>query len=232
MQKTTSILLVVLATLLSSCVTTEKLPPSYTEAPHWLYLEGSNNDVGIILCHGNGGNSDGYVVGRLRTDINKKLGYHTLSIDMPSAGNRKKMPEFYSDFPKAYQSIQAGVDYLQKEKGVKKIFIIGHSMGARMTTAYLAKYPMVDISGFVGAGMLNNGNYPFNCKSNLTKIALPTLDVYGEYGKFDDAYHANNRKNLLSDKYTQVMVPAGDHAFSDSESELSEIVTNWLQEQN
>lgn len=120
MQKLTSILLVVLTSLLSSCVTAEKLPPSYTEAPHWLYLEGSNNDVGIILCHGNGDDSDGYVVGRLRTDINKKLGYHTLSIDMPSAGNRKKMPEFYSDFPKAYQSIQAGVDYLQKEKGVKK----------------------------------------------------------------------------------------------------------------
>lgn len=234
MSKTnTSIMLLLIALLLSSCATTEKAPPSYTETPYWIHLEGEkNNNVGVILCHGNGGDSDWYVVSSLRRDINQKLGYHTLSIDMPSAGIRKKMPEFYSDFPKAYRSIQAGVDFLRNEKGVTKIYLIGHSMGARMATSYLAKYPMVEISGFVGAGMLNNGGSRFNCKSNLENVSIPILDVYGEYGKFDDASHANSRKKYQSEKYTQVMIPEGDHAFSDSEEELSEIVINWLQSLN
>lgn len=213
-------------------VTAAKSPPTYSQIPDWLYLDGHNSSVGIILCHGRKGNPDWYVVGTLRRSINKELGFHTLSIQMP--GGDKHWQDFDMDFPEAYQAIQAGVDYLRREKGVTKIYLVGHSMGARMTSSYLAKYPMVDIAGYIGVSMLNNGYGPFDCKRNLSKVSLPVLDIYPQYGKFDDAMYGRERKRLVSPTYRQIMIPNANHAFKSksSEKELSEAVISWLVSQN
>ena len=205
---------------LSGCVTTKTGPPSYKNNPDWLYMNGDSSAVGVILCHGRRGNPNWYVVGPLRKSINEKLGYHTLSIQMP--GGDKNFKEFTSDFPKAYQAIQAGVDYLRNEKGVKKIYLIGHSMGSRMASAYLSKYPMVGLSGFIGVSMLNNGSPPLDCYKNLSSVSIPVLDVYPEFGKYDDAMHAQKRKRLISPNYQQVMVPNADHAFKSSDNSFSD----------
>lgn len=57
-------------------------------------------------------------------------------------------------FPDAYKTIQAGIDYLTKEKGVKRIYLMGYSMGARMTSAFLADQPHPTVVGFIGVGVL------------------------------------------------------------------------------
>jgi pimeloyl-ACP methyl ester carboxylesterase len=215
---------------IAGCATTETMPPSYKKYPEWVYMDGGSSSVGVILCHGRGGNPDWHVVGTLRKNINKKLGYHTLSIQMP--GGVKHFKEYTSDFPRAYGRIQAGVDYLRNEKGVKKVYLIGHSMGSRMASAYLSKYPMVGLAGFIGVSMLNNGPPPLDCFWNLSKVSIPILDIYPEYGKFDDATHAQKRKSLISKKYRQIMIPNADHAFKSSEKELSEAVIAWLQKRN
>ena len=212
---------------LIGCAPTEKLPPGDLKDPNWLYLE-SNSTTGVILCHGNGGNPDGYVVSPLRKGIHKELGFHTLSIEMPSAGNRKRLAKFRDDFSEAYKYIKAGIDYLRHKKGVQRIYLIGHSMGSRMATSYLKEHPMVSISGFIGVGMLNNGGAPFDCKSNLKNVSIPVLDVYGEYGNFNDADAAQDRMELISEKYTQKVIAGGDHSLTHSEAELLEIVVDWL----
>ena len=224
------LVIVIPSLFLSGCVTTKTAPPSYKNNPDWLYMDGGSSTVGVILCHGRGGNPNWYVVGPLRKEINKKLGYHTLSIQMP--GGNKNMKEFTIDFPTAYQAIQAGVDYLRNEKGAKKIYLIGHSMGSRMASAYLLKYPMVDLSGFIGISMLNNGSPPLDCYKNLSRVSIPILDVYPEFGKYDDAMHAQKRKRLISANYQQKMIPNANHAFKSSEEELSEAVISWLEIQN
>ena len=217
---------------LSSCAVTETSTSEYTENPDWAYLDGGNSSVGVILCHGRGGDPDWYVVGALREMINKKLGYHTLSIQMP--GGNKSRHEYYSDFPEAYQAIQTSVDYLRSKKGVKKVYIIGHSLGARMASAYLSKYPMVGISGFIGVSMLNNGGNPFDCSENLANVSIPILDIYPKFGKYDDAMHARSRKKLISANYQQKMISNANHAFSSSssEAELSAAVISWFESQN
>jgi hypothetical protein len=224
------LVLVAIPLFLSGCVTTNTSPPSYKENPQWIYIDGGLSSVGVILCHGRRGNPNWYVVGPLRKSINKKLGYHTLSIQMP--GGDKNFKEFTLDFPEAYQAIQAGVDYLRNEKGVKKIYLIGHSMGSRMASAYLSKYPMVGLSGYVGVSMLNNGGGPLDCYKNLSTVSIPILDVYPQYGKYDDAMYAQERKRLISSNYQQIMIPNAGHAFKSSEKELSEAVILWLEIQN
>ena len=221
---------VVISLFLSGCVTTKTAPPAYKENPMWIYIDGGSSSVGVILCHGRGGNPNWYVVGPLRKNINKKLGYHTLSIQMP--GGDKNWKEFAVDFSEAYQAIQASVDYLQNEKGIKRIYLLGHSMGARMSSAYLSKYPMVDLSGFIGVSMLNNGGGPFDCYRNLSNVSIPVLDVYPEFGKFDDAMYAQKRKRLISPNYQQVMIPNANHAFKSSAEELSVAVISWLENQH
>ena len=217
---------------LSGCMSQGTSTHKDKENLDWAYLDGGNSSVGVILCHGRGGDPDWYVVGALRKRINKKLGYHTLSMQMP--GGEKSRHEYYSDFAATYQAIQTSVDYLRNKKGVKKVYIIGHSLGARMASAYLSKYPMADISGFVGVGMLNNGGNPFDCSENLANVSIPILDIYPKLGKYDDAMHARSRKKLISANYQQKMISGANHAFSSSSSEekLSVVVISWLESQN
>ena len=149
-------------------------------------------------------------------------------------GGDKNWKEFSSDFPAAYQAIQASVDYLRNEKGINKVYLIGFSMGARMASSYVSKYPMVGLSGFVGVSMLNNGGGPFDCYRNLSTVSIPILDVYPQYGKYDDALYAEKRKRLISTNYQQIMIPNANHAFKSksSEKEMSEAVISWLENQN
>jgi hypothetical protein len=91
----------------------------YAEMPKGEYLEGKDSKVGVILAHGQGMDPDSNVVGPLRKSINKELGFHTLSLQMPVVSGAKspdKFLEYGSTFPDAYKTIQAGIDLPQKGK--------------------------------------------------------------------------------------------------------------------
>ena len=47
--------------------------------------------------------------------------------------------------------------YEMKKKKVERIYLMGHSMGSRMTTSYLATNPTAPIAGFIGVGIRNGG---------------------------------------------------------------------------
>ena len=202
--------------------------PASAFAESWLYEDGGKSDIGVMLCHGKGGNPESWVVEPLRTAIHEQLGYHTLSLQMP--GGRKKLAAYVDDFPLAYAEIDRGVRFL-RSKGVTRIALIGHSLGSRMATAYLASHPAPPFHGFVGVGMLNNGGTPFNCLENLQKTTLPVLDIWGEAGMAQDASFARERKILVSPRYSQVSIAEGDHALSEHEDELNSAVIQWLQNQ-
>ena len=199
--------------------------PSLVPAESWLYEDGLPSKSAVILCHGKGGDPESYVVDPLRLELNEQLGYHTVSLQMP--GGRKALLEYESDFPAAFAEINRAVDFLQK-KGVTTIYLIAHSLGSRMATAYLAHTPLPSIKGFVGVGMLNNGGSPFNCLENLQKSTLPVLDIWGEAGRAGDNRYGLERKVLLSPLYIQVSIKNGDHALSEHEDELVEEIVRWL----
>ena len=190
------------------------------------YLDGGDSNIGVILCHGRAQNATWYVVNPLRKGIHKKLGYHTLSLQMPAQD--KSWLEYLADFPDAYREIQKGIDFLRREKGVKMIYLMGHSMGSRMATAFLAEHPDSGIAGFIGVGVRNGGGYPLDSNENLRSVSIPVLDVYGDGGDGKDERHAETRSNMVSEKYRQVLIPGASHWFNRHEEKLVEAVVQWL----
>jgi len=196
-------------------------------AESWLYEDGGTSVFAAILCHGKGGDPESYVVDPLRIELNEQLGFHTVSLQMPSG--RKSLSEYKTDFPAAFDEINRAVAFLQK-KGVTSIVLIGHSLGSRMATAYLTDTPDPLVKRFVGVGMLNNGGSPFNALANLQKVSIPVLDIWGEAGTAGDNKYGLERNALLSPQYTQIVIPGGDHALSGHEDELVDAVVSWLEE--
>ncbi len=202
--------------------------PAALSAESWIYAEGEPGTAGVILCHGKGGDPESFVVEPLRLELNEQLAFHTLSLQMP--GGIQALAEYEKDFPKAYVEIKRAVRFLQA-KGIETIYLMAHSLGSRMATAYLADMAHPAIKGFVGVGMLNNNGVPFSCLLNLEKTSLPVLDIWGEAGRAGDSDYAMERRILLSPRYTQIAIPAADHALSEHEDELVEAVIAWLRQQ-
>ena len=100
-----------------------------------VYLDGDNSKTGLILLHGKGKHPKWKVVNPVREAVNKQLGYHTLSLQMPNT--KKVWKQYAEDFPEAYNRIKDGIRYLQEE-GVTTIYLMGHSMGGRMASGFMA----------------------------------------------------------------------------------------------
>ncbi len=195
----------------------------------WIYEDGGDSSWGVILCHGRGGDPESYVVDPLRLELNELLGVHTLSLQMP--GGRKELPDYKDDFPEAHMRIEKAIEYL-RGRGVRSFVLIGHSLGSRMATSYLAANPSSPITLFVGVGMLNNGEPPLNCLENLRDVRIPVLDIWGTAGRAGDNNYGLERRVLRSSRYQQHAVAGGDHALSDHEDELVQVVADWLSSNN
>lgn len=201
--------------------------PVTAQMPQGEYLDGKDSKVGVVLAHGRGNSPDGNVVGPLRRAIHKDLGFHTFSLRMPDPGaDSPDSPELAASFPEAYQRIQSAIEYLKMQKGVERIYLMGHSMGGRMTTGFLANNPTAPIVGFIGVGLTAGGKEPVNTNLNLRKVKLPVVDVYGDNEM--DARAASFRKSLVSENFTQVEVSGAKHDYRGYEKPVSDIVIEWL----
>jgi pimeloyl-ACP methyl ester carboxylesterase len=192
-------------------------------------LQGTETTTAVVLAHGRGEGPDAKVVGPLRKAINNELGFYTLSLQMPVLPG-KDFRAYAPVFPDAYKTIQAGIDYLTKEKGVKRIYIMGYSMGARMTSAYLSEQQHPAIVGFIGVGVLEGGGEPLDANQNIRRVRVPVIDVYAD-GTPLDLRSAENRQSLVSDRYKQVRIEGADHSFRGYDSRLAQEVIAWLKGQ-
>ncbi len=119
--------------------------PVYADKPEYsLYLEG-NTDSALILAHGRAHSPDWKVVDPLRKGVNEKMHWHTLSLQMPA--ENKYWRDYAEDFPEAYKTIKSAIIFLRKEKKVKHIYLMGHSMGSRMVSAFMAENKAAPIAG-------------------------------------------------------------------------------------
>jgi pimeloyl-ACP methyl ester carboxylesterase len=199
------------------------------QPPGSAFLEGKEPAVAVVLAHGIGGGPDSQVVGQLRKAVNSELGFHTLSLQMPVLPV-KDFRAYAATFPDAYKTIQAGIDYLTKEKGVKRVYLIGYSMGARMTTSFLAEQPHPAVVGYIGVGLLQGGGNPLDANENIRRLRLPILDVHADKTPLD-LKSAENRRSLVSDSYRQVRIEGAEHGFRGHESQMTQAVIAWLKEQ-
>lgn len=219
------------------------------------YLDGGDSRVGVILLHGRGKHPRWKVVEPLRTGIHRQLGFHTLSLQMPvsrrgdcqegAAQPKHCWRQYAALFSDAGRRIDDAVTFLRRRRNVSEIYLLGHSMGARMGAAYLAGLTGAEkagaIEGFVGVGMRHRGGRPLDTLESLRQLTgLRVLDIYGEGGTGRDAADAAVRRaSGLTNRpdYRQIPVEGADHRFSNrengrpfSERLVSEVV-NWLQMQ-
>ena len=203
---------------------------AYADKPDGsVYLDGGDSKYGLILAHGKGKNPTWLVVDPVRKGIHDELGYHTLSLQMPTGYSDWK--DYADGFPKAYGTIEDAIAYLDSEKGVSKIFLFGHSMGSRMASAFVSEHPNSGLTGMIVAGCRNNGGSPLACDQNLENVTIPVLDIWGgKNGK--DSRAASQRSGMVSASYTQVEISGANHKFEGREGELVDAVEKWLKKQN
>jgi pimeloyl-ACP methyl ester carboxylesterase len=136
------------------------------------------------------------------------------------------MPQYAPLFPQAYERIQAAIDFLRKQKGVERVYLMGYSMGGRMMTGYLANTPDHGVTGLIGVGLVAGGPEPLNTNLNLRKIQIPVLDIYAENDV--DARFAEVRRPFVSPRFVQVPIPGAQHDYRGFDQQILDATVAWL----
>lgn len=179
----------------------------------------------IIVMHGIGIHPDWpQVVNPLRVQLAEQ-GWSTLSIQLPILDNSAAPEEYNEEINlEAVGRIEAAVAYLKSE-GAQGIYLVAHSMGARMASYFLANSED-SFKGFVGIGM--NVDTP----KYLGEIKIPVLDLYGSDDLEGVLGAASSRAEVSTNNpaYRQQIVDGADHFFNGMEEELLTAVSAWLAE--
>lgn len=210
----------------SACLLATLAPLATAQVPPGELIDGPGSQAAIVLAHGRAQGPDGQVVGPLRRSIAKDAGLTTLSVQLPVLATADYLA-YASTFPDAYKTLQAAIEYLSKEKGIRRIHVLGYSMGARMTTAFLAATDAPAVSGYIGIGVLEGGGDLLDANLNIRKLKVPVLDLYADSTPLD-LRSAENRKALVGPQYKQVRLSGANHSFKGYESELSREIVAWL----
>lgn len=177
----------------------------------------------VIIMHGIGVHPDWpQIINPLRVGLAEQ-GWLTLSIQLPVLDNEASAQEYDEIIHEAGPRIRAAMDLLRDE-GAQGVYIVAHSMGARMASAFLAKHDE-NVRGFVGIGM-NRGTSAY-----LGEMNLPMLDLYGSEDLEGVLASAKNRAEAAANNpyYRQQIVQGADHFFNDLELDLLMLVSQWLQ---
>jgi predicted alpha/beta-hydrolase family hydrolase len=186
-----------------------------------IYAPAPKSVSGVIVVHALGMHPDWGLINALRSRL-PEHGYATLSVQMPVLAAEAKGERYPPLFPEAAERLGAAVAWL-RGKGMKKVAIVSHSMGARMTHYFLSHAGDARIDAWIAIGITGEIALP-------EKFRAPVLDLYGEKdypGVLDGAAAraATIRKIRGSG---QVQVAGADHFFSGMESELMRQVRQFL----
>lgn len=205
-----------------------------------LLLQGAGRPAtAVILLHGRVGGPDGPVVGWLRKALNA-AGYATLSLENPVPQTGGEFADYVADvsgpntlFPEAGARILAAITEMQR-RGCGAVVLGGFSMGARMTSAFLASgnKSALPVKGFVGIGIGVNGKGPLDATSTLGKVKVPVIDVCGA-ADGEVAATANKRADIYSaaggpDYTTRVLAGEIGHNLAGAETEAERQILAWL----
>lgn len=188
-----------------------------------IYTVATNAKMGVVVVHGMGIHPDWGMISTLRQRL-PEYGYTTLSIQMPILEAEAKPGVYAKTFPEAVERLQLAVKYLQ-DKGYKKIALVSHSMGSRMSHGYMIHNP----AGVNAWAALGAGTGP-GAALTYAGINAPVLDLYGANDEPLILTGAAKRKASLQGKAgsKQVVVPDADHFFADHEDQMVMAVKYFL----
>ena len=185
-----------------------------------LFTAAPDSSVGIILVHGLGVHPDWGLIGGLRTGL-ADAGFATLSVQMPVLAAEAPREAYAALQPEADERLAAAIAYLQA-RGIKRVAIVAHSMGASMVNAYLASPKATAIDAFVPIGMW--GDYALAPRE-------PVLDVTAD-DDFPQVRESSPRRRpaLPRDACSaQVVIAGTDHYMANRNKELVAALVPFLQ---
>ena len=190
-----------------------------------LYTESAQAKMGVVVVHGTGIHPDWGMIGKLRQRL-PDFGYTTLSIQMPVLAVEAKPEAYAAHFPEAVERLQLAVAYL-KSKHYKRIALVSHSMGSRMSHAFMARNPP-EVDAWVAIGM--PAAFGTGAAITYDGINAPVLDLYGAHDLPQVLSGVAKRKISLkrNQKSKQVMIPDTDHFFADHEEAMIKEVKDFL----
>jgi alpha/beta superfamily hydrolase len=139
---------------------------------------------------------------------------------MPVLSADAPREQYATLFPEANERVAAAVAYL-RERGMERMAIVSHSMGASMADAYLSSPSALRLAAWVPVGMLSAfGSRP----------ALPVLDVVAEHDFAQVLDIAPKRAAILPrDACSKQLVIAGaDHYMENRQRELVAAIVPFL----
>jgi len=191
-----------------------------------IYLKGDSTSA-IILAHGKGQGPKFKVVDPLRLALNEDLDFHTLSLQMPN--KHKKYEAYDKEQDYVNSMISDSITYL-KSLGVKNIYLVGHSLGAGMTSAYLLENKNHNIKAFIIVGCRSINSKRLSCTNNMSKIKdVKVLDIWGD-GNKEDRSEASKRVSFINENYKQVPLLNANHVLDGANEFFVEEVESWLEQ--
>jgi pimeloyl-ACP methyl ester carboxylesterase len=191
-----------------------------------IYTPAAGAKAAAVLVHGYGVHPDWGLIGELRSNL-ADAGYATLSIQMPVLAAEKKPEDYLPLFPDAALRIAAAVDFL-RAKGYRKIALVSHSLGSRMSNEYLAgaanQYPY-PVTAWVAISIPADYH-------DVDKIRIPVFDLYGE-NDLPVVLADAPRRALALEKIRGARVtklPQADHFYDGKYKELDAAVRGFLDE--
>jgi pimeloyl-ACP methyl ester carboxylesterase len=186
-----------------------------------IYAPDRNARAGVIVVHGRGVHPDWGLNNTLRSRLAEQ-GYATLSVQMPVAAADADAEAYPPLFPEAAERLSAAVAFL-RNRSFRKIAIVSHSLGARMTNYFLNHAGDARVDAWVAIGILGEFTEPATFKA-------PVLDLFGE--KDLPSVLDNARKRAAAIRQVrgsgQVEVAGADHFFAGAESELARQIKLFL----
>jgi hypothetical protein len=159
-------------------------------------------------------------------------GWSTLSLQLPVLSPGTSISEYGSTFMVANRRIRACIRYLLN-KGYDNIIFIGLGFGVTTAVQYLVGSESA-VKALVGISMQNHEflKPKFDLMEKLPHIKQPILDVYAGQDSLDVMKSIHDRRLAGSKKenklYDQMVINNTQQYFSGRESELVNVIINWL----
>lgn len=183
-----------------------------------LYLGANQARAAVIVVHGMGVHPDWGINNVLRTRL-AEHGYSTLSIQMPVHGASAVPGDYVASFPDASERIGKAAAWL-KGKGYDKIALVSHSLGGRMARSYFLAGDAMPLQGWAALSM------GFD---DFKGVTVPVLDIYAEQDHVPVLHLvAAHKQTLVNPASAQHMVPNTGHFYDGKETEVVNLIRDWL----
>ncbi len=176
-----------------------------------LCLNKKESDIFVVLIHGLQSNKE--VFSSIRSDIEKKLQFSTISIDLVGFGNSEKPDNFPYDLISQATIVKDIIQSLE----IKNIILIGHSYGGMIST-YLSNQSDLNVSALISLeGNLTKGD----CGESMNVSNLSFSDFKPYYNELISKL--DNTKNFTEQFRADALKKIPDYVFYKS----SKTIVDW-----